>query len=134
MASREVNLSPKGEKDGDHKELRGQTCTDCFVRHWAMWAWDSRLICLKLSMCLITFMAPDPESWTGHSFKDTHSRTLTLSGLPSPHNKSGGMSNPRISPLLLLLLTVEYCVHFSMTSQKVHGNISRYKIYSFSYL
>lgn len=57
---------PKGEKDGHHKELRGQTCTDCLVRQWAMWVWDSRLTWLKLSMCLIIFMASDPESWTAY--------------------------------------------------------------------
>lgn len=51
-----------------------------------------------------------------------------------PQNESVGAANPRISPLLVLLLTIESCVYFPMTSEEVHGNISRYKIYSFSYL
>lgn len=55
-------------------------------------------------------------------------------GSPPLHNKSVGIANPRISPLLFLLLTVESCVYFPMTSQEIHGNISRNKIYSFSYL
>lgn len=64
---------------------------------------------------------------------DTQGRS-PRQGSPPPHNEPVGRAESRISPPVLLLLTVESCVYFPMTSQEVHGNISRYKIYSFSYL
>lgn len=171
-------LSPKGEKEGHHKLLRGQACPDHSVRHWAMWLWDNKTYALKVKHVLTYFYLI--RSWELNSLSDwTRSLVMGMGrpcqirwkqnphvlrqesvqemeqdhplaqpkklscniqghspcqGSPPPHNESVGIANPRISPLLLLLLTVESCVYFPMTSQEVHGNISRYKIYSFSYL
>lgn len=69
-----MTLSSKVEKDGHHKELRGQACTGCLVRHWTMWVWDSRTWMLKVKRVLKYFYGI--RSWEMNSLSDPSAWSL----------------------------------------------------------